>query len=223
MYDISGGPPRSVEIQRILEAHYERARAVVEEHFGVILVLGAVAYLVLASDPSDVLSARSVAPEITTSDVVIGAAVVAALGVVSLVVITLHELCHWYAFRRFGVDAEWTITWISLPVIGKAYPAGGLCWSTSVYDSLHLSWAEDAVVSLAPLVLVAIGWLAAGAYHVFADPFTSPFWVAVGVLVVVGPSPPDYLCLTETPRHRWERLCDYADRVDNHAAAEGWT
>ena len=215
-YDVQEGPPRSVELQRRLEAF-------LEEHRTALLVLAFLAcagYLLASAEPSSSSTA------ISLEDVTIGAvakwvAIAIVAGVALTVNIAIHELCHWLAFRYYGIRAEWTLDWLS--VRGReVYPfaVGGLCWGSAL-ESYRMSYLEDLVVALAPLVWAAILIASLSAYHVLVAPLEE-FWLYAGlILFLSGPSIPDWLSLLETPRARWDDLVGLEERLDRHAIAEG--
>lgn len=224
-YDVDAGEPELVAYQRRLEDVVAQVREVLtNDRLTKLGILALIVYGAMNADFSSASSSSSSFLEgLTLAVVVDGAIWYVGFLVAMLVVIALHEACHAFAFDHYGVTPEWTITWAE--VRGKPLvvlpPFGGVCWPKHDVQWFRLTYLEDAVVSLAPLALAAVGLVVAGAYHVLVSPFTSPLWVAVGVLFFLGPSPPDWGSLLRTPRERWETLVGLEERIETHAAAEG--
>ena len=215
-YDVQEGPPRSVEVQRRLEAFLEEHRTAITA----LAILAVAGYVLSNLEPSSSSTAISL-EDVTIGEVAKWVAIAIVAGVALTVNIAIHELCHWLAFRYYGIRAEWTLDWLS--VRGReVYPfaVAGLCWGNSL-ESYRLSYLEDLVVSLAPLVWAAILLAPLSAYHLLVAPIEQ-FWLFAGAIFVLsGPSPPDWAFLLETPREKWDDLVDLEERLDRHAIVEG--
>lgn len=228
-YDVEA-EPTSVTYQRRLEALLNSVREeLTNQRLVGLAVLTIIVYGAMTGDfsqttASTASSTSSALEGLTPSEIVDAAWKYALVIVGAVVIISLHEATHAFAFDHFGVEPQWTISWVE--VRGKPLvilpPLGGVCWPKHDYQSVWLSYREDAIVSLAPLVLTAASLVVVGAYHLFVDPFTSLLWASVAVLFLTGPSPPDYGALLTTPRERWEALVEWDDQLTTHAAAEGF-
>lgn len=228
-YDVSGEPPRSVELQRRLEKLIEKVRAQVTPlrlvAFG---LLGLLWQLFGASGTEgeaggSSASVASYIDSITLAEVVHFVEIALLICAATIVIMILHELCHWVAFRHFGVQAFWTLTWVNLGGY-NLYPLiwGGYCWPRFDRAGYELSYREDAIVSMAPLALSAV--IAAGvvSYHLAIEPLGSLWSYLFLVLITTGPSPPDYAHLLKTPRERWEELEELERAVVQHRSAHGY-
>lgn len=228
-YDVDAGPPRSVEVQRRLE---EIVAAVAEwftlGRWVMILGSGTVGHHLLTEGLPEASGATAAEPTLpawvtalTVGDLAYYGVWFVAIYAVLLVTVVLHELCHWVAFQHYDVNAYWTLTWTE--VGGREVyllPPGGLCWPRHTLASAELSWREDAVVSLAPLALTAVASVPVLAYHVLVEPLSAV--AALGLLLMTGPSPPDYASLLTTPRERWDTLVEVVEAQEPHRAAEGY-
>lgn len=233
-YDPTEGPPRSVQIQRRVEAVVE----VVVEWFtparSAALVVGLLVVHGLATtDPSTATEAETPALDaavafvesLTVRDVAFYLGVLAVVSVAYNIVIGVHEACHQAAFRYFGVDAGFTV---NMHVVGGVQipflpAAGGMCWPEREHQAYRLSYIEDVVVSLAPLALSAtLGTVVVG-WNAVVSPVPAFEYVLVGVVLMSGPSLPDWFSLVRTPRARWDRLTELEQRLDEHRAVEGYS
>lgn len=220
-YDVDEGPPRTVEVQEYIEETIEEARELIpfwRVAIGlVILWIGHLAYTGDSSSSSESFQI-TVTPELVAW--IVGAIVV--YGVVSIAVITLHELAHLYALHHFDIPARWTLNFAEVrgyPIL--LMPTGGLTYPVDEIEWSSMTLLEDAIVSLAPMTLSAVIAAPVVAYHVFVAPFDYLWIMLAGILVMTGPSFSDYRSIFRSPRERWKVYSGFKQAVRRHASAEG--
>lgn len=227
-YEISSGPPRSIEIQERIEAG---VRLILEEMtrdrtllvIGFVLVIGGILVTGM-STPDSVEQVREEPP--TAAEVVQSLAIliggIVGAGLIGTALVVVHELCHVIALRRIGVPSKWWIEWVEFrghPIY--PLPKGGVTRPIGVREQLSLTYSETVQVALAPVVLGIFVALSVLVFHVMVAPFE-----AVGALIILafffgGPSITDYRFLTTLPRERWETFVAIEEAIDRHCRAEG--
>lgn len=230
-YDVETGPPRSVRVQRAIEGYWAQVRAEVTPRR--VLAVLAVALVVDAALSGDVSAADGEpAPAEaaawlagwTLADVGWLLAGWLAVSVAAHVVVALHEGCHVAAFEALGYSAGWRYDWTTFR--GRnlyVLPPGGVAYTRYRGTLGRLTWAENALVCMAPLVLAAAGWAVLGAYHWLVAPVPSGELLFLAVIwgATAGPSIPDYADLLPLPRGRWEAVQASERALGRHCAAEG--
>jgi hypothetical protein len=220
-YDVDEGPPKTVEVQEYIEETIEEARELIPFRrvaIGLaILWIGYLAYTGDSSSPSQSF-------QITVTPELLGwiAGAIVAYAIVTIIITVLHELAHWYALHHFGIPARWTLNFAEVkgyPIL--LMPTGGLTYPVDRIEWSSMTLLEDAIVSLAPMTLSAVIAAPVVAYHVFVAPFDYIWIMLAGILVMTGPSFPDYRSIFRSPRSRWEVYSGFKQAVRRHASAEG--